>query len=258
MPDPQPTPNPIWAQSFGSGIAWVKVGTNGRRPSKYGPLTPHLEQNKIKQRTFVEFLTHPHPTQLVGHTISGQNPKAPNYILYLMSEKLRSPQMVKKKGKICAENAQRSGVLQRRVPRNHGLSPCPAQFCPKLIRRPVSRVLSTSNWIGDHSSGMMIAHHLTRPTRKAMRRHMKCFPYLVLLRTGFTLPDLLPDPRCALTAPFHPYRAVAGEPCEGGRFAFCGTFPRLAPGGRYPPSCLHGARTFLHPGRTRNSGRPAV
>ena len=133
-----------------------------------------------------------------------------------MSAKLRSPQMVKKKGKICAENAQRSGVLQRRVPRNHGLSPCPAQISPRLIRRPVSRVLSTINWIGDHSSGMMIAHHLARPTRKAMRRHMKCFPYLVLLRTGFTLPDLLPDPRCALTAPFHPYRTVAGEPAKAG------------------------------------------
>jgi len=31
-------------------------------------------------------------------------------------------------------------------------------------------------------------------------------PYLVLLRVGFTLPRLLPAARCALTAPFHPYR----------------------------------------------------
>jgi len=30
--------------------------------------------------------------------------------------------------------------------------------------------------------------------------------YLVLLRVGFTLPRLLPAARCALTAPFHPYR----------------------------------------------------
>ena len=29
------------------------------------------------------------------------------------------------------------------------------------------------------------------------------------------------------------------------RFAFCGTFPRVAPAGRYPAPCLHGARTFL-------------
>jgi hypothetical protein len=32
-----------------------------------------------------------------------------------------------------------------------------------------------------------------------------CRPYSVLLPAGFTLPALLPAPRCALTAPFHPY-----------------------------------------------------
>src|SRR5688572_12113525 len=32
------------------------------------------------------------------------------------------------------------------------------------------------------------------------------FPYLVLLQVGFTMPPLLPAARCALTAPFHPYR----------------------------------------------------
>jgi len=31
------------------------------------------------------------------------------------------------------------------------------------------------------------------------------FPYLALLRVGFTLPRVLPPARCALTAPFHPY-----------------------------------------------------
>jgi len=30
-------------------------------------------------------------------------------------------------------------------------------------------------------------------------------PYLVLLRVGFALPAGLLLPRCALTAPFHPY-----------------------------------------------------
>ena len=45
---------------------------------------------------------------------------------------------------------------------------------------------------------------------------------LALLRTGFTVPRLLPCARCALTAPFHPY------PC--GRFIFCGTFrPAFTP-----------------------------
>jgi len=33
-----------------------------------------------------------------------------------------------------------------------------------------------------------------------------CRPYLVLLPVGFAVPSLLPGTRCALTAPFHPYR----------------------------------------------------
>ena len=33
------------------------------------------------------------------------------------------------------------------------------------------------------------------------------------------------------------------KPCR--RFAFCGTFPRVAPAGRYPAPCFRGARTFL-------------
>ncbi len=30
------------------------------------------------------------------------------------------------------------------------------------------------------------------------------------------------------------------------RFAFCGTFPGVAPAGNYPAPCFRGARTFLH------------
>ena len=45
------------------------------------------------------------------------------------------------------------------------------------------------------------------------------------------------------------YRTLSPLPavCEhlGGRFAFCGTFPRVAPAGYYPAPCFHGARTFL-------------
>src|SRR5689334_22915963 len=40
--------------------------------------------------------------------------------------------------------------------------------------------------------------------------------YLVLLRVGFTLPARLLVPRCALTAPFHPYPS-------SGRYIFCCT-----------------------------------
>ena len=60
-------------------------------------------------------------------------------------------------------------------------------------------------------------------------------PCLVLLPVGFALPVLSPEPRCALTAPFHPYREA---PCEAARrFVFCGTVPVLADGGCYPPPC---------------------
>src|SRR4051812_2232228 len=64
---------------------------------------------------------------------------------------------------------------------------------------------------GGHSSGTAVAGRLKQPTRatdletvlalsRAPRR-----PYSVLLLVGFALPAALPRPRCALTAPFHPY-----------------------------------------------------
>ncbi len=50
-------------------------------------------------------------------------------------------------------------------------------------------------------------------------------------RWGLPSPALLPGLRCALTAPFHPYR-----PC-GRRFPFCCTFRRLSPPRRYLAPC---------------------
>ena len=44
------------------------------------------------------------------------------------------------------------------------------------------------------------------------------FPYSVFLRAGFTLPGLSPGPRCALTAPFHPYPTPRGV-TTGGLFS---------------------------------------
>jgi|GEM_PF-6172081 len=76
-------------------------------------------------------------------------------------------------------------------------------------------------------------------------------PYLVLLPVGFAVPVPLPAPRCALTAPFHPY------PSEGGRFAFCGTFPGVAPAGCYPAPYFRGARTFLSPPRRKAAVQPS-
>ena len=71
-----------------------------------------------------------------------------------------------------------------------------------------------------HSSGTMFAHCLEQPTRTASlttpcgvialrRTFPRCRPYSVLLPVWFAMPFPLPDPRCALTAPFHPYCAKA-------------------------------------------------
>ena len=75
-----------------------------------------------------------------------------------------------------------------------------------------------------------------------LRAKTSCRPYSVLLPVGFAVPPALPPTRCALTAPFHPYRDLRNAPR---RSVLCGTFPRLAPAGRYPAPLVHGARTFL-------------
>ena len=52
-------------------------------------------------------------------------------------------------------------------------------------------------------------------------------------------------------------RFVISEPVGARRYVFCGTFPGVAPAGRYPAPCLRGARTFL-PSRHAKSGHPTV
>jgi len=121
-------------------------------------------------------------------------------------------------------------------------------------RRPVSRVLSL------RTQGMAIRlgrpspdasrDQPGRPARKPACRRRKPTarrPYSVLLPVGFTVPATLPPPRCALTAPFHPCPPAPANQRPGGRSALCGTFPGVAPAGRYPAPCFRGARTFLPP-----------
>ena len=103
-----------------------------------------------------------------------------------------------------------------------------------------------------HSSGIMFAHDLEQPTRTASltspcgviacANSPRCRPYSVLLPVWFAMPVPLPEPRCALTAPFHPCcPSLSG----GERFVLCGTFPGVTPAGRYPAPYVDGARTFL-------------
>src|SRR5690606_19520666 len=74
---------------------------------------------------------------------------------------------------------------------------------------------------------------LGRAVRQAVARRTP--PYLVLLRAGFGLPPVLPQARCALTAPFHPYRGLEGASPR--RYVFCATFRQVALPGRYPARC---------------------
>src|SRR5450631_1811101 len=66
-----------------------------------------------------------------------------------------------------------------------------------------------------HSSGTTFARCLEQPTRTAsltlpcgviaFANIPRCHPYSVLLPVWFAMPFPLPETRCALTAPFHPY-----------------------------------------------------
>lgn len=62
-----------------------------------------------------------------------------------------------------------------------------------------------------HSSGTHIAARLEQPTRttgpgnRPLTLAGEHRPYSVLLPVGLAMPSPLPGPRCALTAPFHPY-----------------------------------------------------
>ena len=130
---------------------------------------------------------------------------------------------------------------------------------------PLSRMVRDG-----HSSGAMFAHCLEQPTRTASptspcgviahrANDPRCRPYSVLLPVWFAMPVPLPDPRCALTAPFHPYCPFipppqAGEGGMGERFVLCGTVPGVAPAGRYPAPYVDGARTFLSCGLSALAG----
>ena len=138
----------------------------------------------------------------------------------------------------------------------------------RRARRTVSRFLCPGRGRGgSHSSRSAIAGGLEQPTRNfgcrpkpnsRGRGGSPLVPYLVLLRVGFTLPPRLPEARCALTAPFHPYPGG----CRGGTFsvALSVNYPlRVAPrplAGTLP--C--GDRTFLPAVRRGGCpfGRPKV
>jgi len=82
-------------------------------------------------------------------------------------------------------------------------------------------------------------------------------PYSVLLQAGLAVPSLSPGTRWALTPPFHPYPGTSpGAVCFLWRYPSARHLEDDQPGGRYPPPCLRGARTFLQHCCQRSPGRP--
>ena len=92
-----------------------------------------------------------------------------------------------------------------------GFSSAPAVTCHQACKPgSVSRLAA-----GDgHSSWaqLTLAPRATNPggsSGRDWRVSPPRRPYSVLLPVGFAVPPLLPETRCALTAPFHPYLAIA-------------------------------------------------
>ena len=111
----------------------------------------------------------------------------------------------------------------------------------------------------NHSSGIRVATYLKRPTREPVwatraapsEDGTACSPIWSCSRRGLPCRRVLPPARCALTAPFHPYRPL----CRG----VGGLLSVALSVGSRPPGVTWrlalGARTFLHACAQRLSGR---
>jgi hypothetical protein len=111
----------------------------------------------------------------------------------------------------------------------------------------------------NHSSAIRVAAYLQRPTREPVwatraapsEDGTACSPIWSCSRRGLPCRRVLPPARCALTAPFHPYRPL----CRG----VGGLLSVALSVGSRPPGVTWrlalGARTFLHACAQRLPGR---
>jgi hypothetical protein len=117
---------------------------------------------------------------------------------------------------------------------------------------------------GDHSSGAPVARHFAQPTRVAgpekPERVSTLAPPLFGLAPGGVCHAAAVASRAVRSC-----RTFSPLPENLRRFVLCGTFPGVAPAGRYPAPFFRGARTFLHRGLsalaaavTRPTGRQAL
>lgn len=82
-------------------------------------------------------------------------------------------------------------------------------------------------------------------------------PYLVLLPVGLAVPPLLPEARCALTAPFQPYRPRSPKGLADWRYVSVALSLGL------PPADVIRHRASVEPGLSSSnlaaaSGHPAI
>lgn len=115
-----------------------------------------------------------------------------------------------------------------------------------IASRPVSRVL-----YGSDSRRNVAAIHLGRRLRAASRNPPG---WRTRKRVWRLRAHAIPIRSCSRRGlPCRPCRQVRGGLLphlftltrHAGRSVFCGTFPGVAPAGRYPAPCFRGARTFL-------------
>jgi hypothetical protein len=102
--------------------------------------------------------------------------------------------------------------------------------------RPISRVLSRATiHLGRASprASSDLPGNSCGPQVRAVKP--ACFPIWSCSRWGLPCRRMLPPARCALTAPFHPYRHHIAAVLR--RFALCCTFRGLSPPRRYLAPC---------------------
>ena len=118
---------------------------------------------------------------------------------------------------------------------------------PFLWTRPCGRVLATHPGRSDRRRSCLPYTRGRRaaPIRSCSGRGLPCGP-------ARAVPGGLSPHRFTLPSP-----ASRGRGDEGRRSVLCGAVPGIAPGGRYPPPCRRGARTFLDT-REACRDRPAV
>ena len=169
-------------------------------------------------------------------------------------------------------NRDESGHGRRARARGSQNNPCSADtFCihiglllrhaPLLIvkKREKESADKPGSVEDNHSSAIRVAAYLQRPTREPVwatraapsEDGTACSPIWSCSRRGLPCHRVLPPARCALTAPFHPYRPL----CRG----VGGLLSVALSVGSRPPGVTWrlalGARTFLHACAQRLPGR---